>query len=163
MDTQGRVVQRGLHHHHRPPPGGSSAAGRAVRVALRHRRDGRAGADADHDDREYAAVRPHRLRTGSGLPDDDGLRTDGGADLRQVGVLPVHCTAAHQAAGTEPRQLQESRKARCHPIRFRPAGQNRGLGSPKPGIGDPRYAELQPGHAGCAGAAKMAAPKGRMG
>lgn len=33
----------------------------------------------------------------------------------------------------------------------------------KPGIGNPRYAELQPGHAGCAGAAKMAAPKGRMG
>ena len=28
----------------------AAAAGRAVRVALRHRRDGRAGADADHDD-----------------------------------------------------------------------------------------------------------------
>ena len=40
----------GLHHHHRPPPGSSSAAGRTVRTALRHRGDGRAGADADHDD-----------------------------------------------------------------------------------------------------------------
>lgn len=27
MDTQGRVVQRGLHHHHRTPPGGGRAAG----------------------------------------------------------------------------------------------------------------------------------------
>lgn len=27
MDTQGRVVQRGLHHHHRTPPSGGSAAG----------------------------------------------------------------------------------------------------------------------------------------
>jgi len=33
-----------------PPRGCGSAAGRGVRAALRHRRDGRAGADADHDD-----------------------------------------------------------------------------------------------------------------
>lgn len=95
------------------------------------------------------------------------MMMDFGQTVEQIsdksGVLPVHYPAAHQAAGTEPRQLQESRKARCHPVRFRPAGQNRGLGSPKPGIGNPRYAKLQPGHAGCAGAAKMAAPKGRMG
>lgn len=30
--------------------GDAAAAGRGVRAALRHRRDGRAGADADHDD-----------------------------------------------------------------------------------------------------------------
>lgn len=36
------------------------------------------------------------------------------------------------------------------------------LGSQKPGVGDPRHPELQQGYAGCAGTAKMAAPKGRM-
>lgn len=50
MDTQGRVVQRGLHHYHRPPPGSSSAAGRIVRTALRHRGNGRKGTAANHDD-----------------------------------------------------------------------------------------------------------------
>lgn len=37
-------------------------------------------------------------------------------DLRQIRLLTVHRSAAYQAAGTEPRQLQESRKARCNPV-----------------------------------------------
>ena len=33
---------------------------------------------------------------------------------------------------------------------FAQLDENRGLGSPKPGVGDPRHPELQPSHAGCA-------------